>query len=60
MIYDHRSIDEVEITKLQSLMNISSTRHEDGFVLEPCIPRERVCIVLPRGVKEEYFYSMPV
>lgn len=56
MSYDRSSIDEVKIAKLRSLKNISSTGNEDDVVLEPCIPRECVCIVRPRGVKDEYFY----
>lgn len=52
MSYDHNSINEVEIAKLQSLKNVSSTRNEDAVILEPCIPGERVCIARPRGVKK--------
>lgn len=56
MSYDHSSINEVEIAKLRSLKNVSSTRNKDNVILEPCIPGERVCIACPRGVKEEYFH----
>ncbi|KAI5399032.1 hypothetical protein KIW84_064412 [Lathyrus oleraceus] len=56
MSYDHSFIEEVDISRLRSLKNISSTRNEDDVVLEPCIPRERVCIVHPKGVKDEYFH----
>lgn len=38
MSYNHSSIDEVDITKLWSLMNISSTRNGDDVVYEPWIP----------------------
>lgn len=54
--YDHSSTDEVEIVKLLSLRNYSSTRNEYDVILEPCILGERVCIVSPSGVKDEYFY----
>ena len=49
--YDHSFIDEVEIVKLRSLKNISSTDNGDDFVLEPCIPMEGVCMVRPIGFK---------
>lgn len=55
-IYDHNSIDDVGITKLQYLKNISSTGNEDDVILEPCIPEERVCIARPRIAKDEYFH----
>lgn len=54
--YDHSSIDEVEIAKLRSLMNISSNGNEKDIVLESCIPGERVCVIHPRLVKEEYLH----
>lgn len=54
--YDHISIDEIEITKLRSLKNVSSTGNEDDVTMESCIPRECVCIARPKGVKEEYFH----
>lgn len=56
MSCDHNSIDEVEIAKLRSLMNISFTGNEDDVVLEPCISRGHVCIVRPVGVKDKYFH----
>lgn len=56
MNYDHNSIDEEEIAKLKSLNNISYTKNKDDVVLEQCIPGERVCIVRPRRVKDEYFH----
>lgn len=55
MSYDHSSNDNVEITKLPSLNNISSTGNEDDFILEPCLPI-RVCISHPKGVKDEFFH----
>lgn len=54
--YDHNSIDEVEIAKLRSLKNISSIGNEDYVILEPCILGECVCIVRPRGAKDEHFH----
>lgn len=42
MSYDHNSIDEVEITKLWSLKNVSSIGNEDDVILEPCILGECV------------------
>lgn len=54
--YNHNSIDEVKITKLQSLKNISSIGNGDDVILEPCIPGECVCIAYPRGAKNEYFH----
>lgn len=56
MSYDHNSNNEVEIVKLLSLKNFSSTGKEDDVILEPCIPGEHVCIARPRGVKDEYFH----
>lgn len=56
MSYNHNCIYEVEIAKFRSLRNVSSTGNEDDVILEPCILRECVCIDLPRGVKDEYFY----
>lgn len=56
MSYDHNSIDEVEIVKLRSLKNVSSTGSKEDVILEPCIPGECVCITHPRGVKDEYFH----
>lgn len=56
MSHDHNSINEVLIAKLQSLKNVSSIGNEDNVILEPCILGERVCIVRPRGVKNEYFH----
>lgn len=42
IIYDHCSLDEVEIAKLRSLKNVSATRNEDDVILEPCILGECV------------------
>lgn len=56
MSYDYNFIDEVEIDKLRSLRNVSSTGNEDDVILEPCILGERVCVALPREVKDEYFH----
>lgn len=44
MSYDQNCIDEVEISKLRTLRNVSSTGNEDVIILEPCIPGECVCI----------------
>lgn len=40
--YDHSSIDEIEIVKLQCLKNVSSTRNEGDVILEPYTPGECV------------------
>lgn len=42
MIYDHSSIDEVEISKIRYLKNISSIGNEDDVVLKLCISGECV------------------
>lgn len=49
----------MEIDKLRSLRNVSSTRNKEDVVLEPCILGECVFIVHPRGVKDKYshFYT---
>src|SRR4051812_24432340 len=53
------SFDEVDIAKLHSLRNISSTGNEDDLVLEPCGPGERVCSLRPASSEDELFYFYP-
>ena len=52
-------VDDIDITKVRSLRIISSTGSEDDVILEPCGPKERVCILRPKGVSEEFFYFYP-
>lgn len=55
MSYDHSSTEDVEIGKLRSLKNISSSGNYDDILLEPCIPGECVSISRPKCMKDEFF-----
>lgn len=46
--YDHNTINDSEISKLRSNMQISSTENEEDVVLEPFMDRERVYMTRPR------------
>lgn len=54
--YDHNTIDDTDISKLQSSKHIYSTGNEEDVVLEPYVDGERVCITRPKGVAGKYFY----
>ena len=51
--------DDLDIARLRSLRTISSTGSEDDVILESCGPKERVCILRPKSVSEEFFYFYP-
>lgn len=58
MSYNHNCIDEVEMTKLQSLRNVSATGNEYDVIWEPCIPGECVFLACARVLKMHISISM--
>lgn len=54
--YNHNTLNENFISKIQFDRQISSTDNEEDVVQEPCVIGERVYITRPRGVSNKYFY----
>lgn len=54
--YNYSIIVESYISKFRPTTLVSSTRNEDDVILEPCVAGERVYIILPKEVSDEYFY----
>lgn len=54
--YDHNIVDESYILKLSSTTLVSSTGNEEDVILEPGVTSERMCIIRPKEVSDEYFY----
>ena len=59
MSHKDSTADDMDITRIRSLRTISSTGSEDDVILESCGPKERVCILRPKSVSEEFFYFYP-